>query len=200
MNHNYNAALRVFGPPAMVDDLFLPPLPPNVLIETNREALIRLGRDLTLIENQQFTAVNMYRRFGFDEDDRPYWGYCVESACSDFTNESLILIRVEEEDGIERALRWVPRDSVYTREQAELFYDEQYSGPPEEVMWEIVEIFRDVFEYATVSNWTYEKRLEFYHSFPFEEMATREDVMAFRPILFGCPAFEEFEFTFPECE
>ena len=84
-------------------------------METNFEALVRIGRELDLIENQQVSsAVEMYRRFGFDENDRPYWGYCVESACNNFTNESLLLIRSEEEDGVERTLRWVPRDSVYT--------------------------------------------------------------------------------------
>mmetsp|Transcript_18251 Transcript_18251/g.25955 ORF Transcript_18251/g.25955 Transcript_18251/m.25955 type:complete len:131 (+) Transcript_18251:51-443(+) len=113
MDHNYNAALRVFGPPAMFDDLYLPPLPPNVVIETNREALVRLGHDLTLFENQQFSALDMYRRFGFDEDDRPYLGHCVESPCNDVTNEALLLIRIVDEDGIERALRWVPRDRIY---------------------------------------------------------------------------------------
>ena len=202
MDHNDNAALRLFGPPSIFDeDLYLPPLPPNTVMETNFEALVRIGRELDLIENQQVSsAVEMYRRFGFDENDRPYWGYCVESACNIFTNESLLLIRSEEEDGVERTLRWVPRDSVYTWRHAELFHNEQYVGPSEGVMREILALFRDVFEYAAKSDWSYEKRLEFYHSFPFEEMSTREDVMAFRSILFGCPAFEGFEFTFPECE
>ena len=115
MDHNYNAALRLFGPPSIFDDdLYLPPLPPNTVMETNFEALVRIGRELDLIENQQVSsAVEMYRRFGFDENDRPYWGYCVESACNDCTNESLLLIRSEEEDDMEKTLRWVPRDSMY---------------------------------------------------------------------------------------
>ena len=173
-DHNYNAALRHFGPPSMFDDdLYLPPLPPNTAMETNREALIRIGRELDLIENQQFSsAVEMYRRFAFYENDRPYWGYCLESACNDFTNEPLLLIRSEEEDGIERTLRWVPRDSMYTWRHAELFYNEQYAGPSEEVRREILALFRDVFEYAAESDWSYEKRLEFYHSFPCEKFST----------------------------
>jgi len=119
----------------------------------NCEALFYHGRNLFLIENQQSTAVEMYHWFGFDEDDRPYWGYCVV-ACSDFTNESLLLIQVEEEDAIGRALSWVLRDSMYTWKQAELFYDEQYVGPSKEVMCEIVALFRDVFKFSTVINWT----------------------------------------------
>ena len=126
MDHNCNAALQVFGPPAMFHNLYLPPLPPRKVIETNREALVRLRNDLTLFENQQFLAVDMYRWFGFDEDDRPYWGYCVESACNDATNEALILIQIEDDDGIERAMRRVPRDSMYTWRQAELFNNERY--------------------------------------------------------------------------
>ena len=100
------------------DDLYLPPLPPNSAMETNLEAL------MDLIENQQFSfAVKMYHRFGFDENDRPYWGYCVELACNDFTNESLLLIWSEEEGGIERKLLLVPRGSMYTWRHAELFYN-----------------------------------------------------------------------------
>jgi len=200
MRHNYNAVLRVFAPPRMHDDFFLPLLPPNVCIETNGEASIRIGRDLTLIANQQFSATGLYRRFGFDEDGRPYWGYVVEWAFSEINDEPLMLMRLEERGGIEKTLHWVPRDSMYTFTQAELLYDEQYVGLSEEVMREIVEVFRDVFEFASASNWSYEKRMEFYHSFPFEEMLTREDVMSFRPVLFGCPAFAKFNFTFPECE
>ena len=91
----------------------------------------------------------------------------MEWAVSEMNDESLMLMRIEEEDGIERTLRWVPRDSMYTFTQAKLFYGEQYVGPSEEVMREIVEVFRDAFEFALAGNWTYEKRLEFYHSFPF---------------------------------
>jgi hypothetical protein len=67
-------------------------------------------------------------------------------------------------------------------------------------MVEVLLVFCDVFEHAAESNWSYEKRMEYYHSFPFEEFMTKEDVMAFRPVLFGCPAFADFEFVFPECE
>lgn len=56
LDHNYNAALQVFGLSAMFDKLYLPPLPPNLVMEANRESLIRLGRDLSLIKNQQVSA------------------------------------------------------------------------------------------------------------------------------------------------
>mmetsp|Transcript_3681 Transcript_3681/g.5497 ORF Transcript_3681/g.5497 Transcript_3681/m.5497 type:complete len:89 (-) Transcript_3681:88-354(-) len=87
------------------------------------------------------------------------------------------------------------------RKQAQLSYQVLYEGPSEEVLNEILQVFRDVFEYAVKTNWSYTKRLEFYHSFPFEELTTKEAVLAFRPILFGCPAFtENIDWTFPECE
>ena len=114
--------------------------------------------------------------FDDDDDDWPYRSYCVESACNDVSSESLLLIRIEEEDGIEKALCWVHCDSLYTWKQAELFYGEQCVGPSEEVMHEIIEVFRNVFEFAVESNWTNEKRLEFYHLFPCEEFSTKEDV------------------------
>ena len=66
-------------------------------------------------------------------------------------------------------------------------------------MYEILQLFHDVFEVAAGTNWLYEKRVEFYHSFPFGEFATKEDVLAFRPTLFGCPAFKDFKYQFPEC-
>ena len=72
MNHDYHAVVRVFGPPRMYTDLFLPPSPPNVSIETNGEALIRIGRDLTLVANEQFSTTVLYRRFGFDEGGQSY--------------------------------------------------------------------------------------------------------------------------------
>ena len=59
-------------------------------------------------------------------------------------------------------------------------------------MREILEVFRDVFEFAAAANWSHEKRLEFYLSFPFEDLTTKEAVQAFRPVLFGCSAFEDF--------
>jgi len=70
-------------------------------------------------------------------------------------------------------------------------------GPAEDVMHEIVALFRDVFEFVMESNWSYEKHLEFYHSFKFEEMSTKEDLMPFHQVLFGCPAFEDLNSNSP---
>jgi hypothetical protein len=57
-----------------------------------------------------------------------------------------------------------------------------------------------VFEFAVADSWSYYKRLEFYHAFPFEELTSKEAVMAFRPVLFGGPAFADYERAYPECE
>jgi hypothetical protein len=49
MDHNYNATLRLFGPPSIFDDdLYLPPLPPNTVMETNLVVLLRSSRTVVL--------------------------------------------------------------------------------------------------------------------------------------------------------
>ena len=72
-----------------------------------------------------------------------------------------------------------------------IFFNATYEGPSEEVMHAILHVFHDAFEFADDTNWSYVKRLEFYHSFPFEELSTVNAVHRFRPVLFGCPAFTE---------
>jgi len=90
---------------------------------------------------------------------------------------------------------------VYTRKHAHLLYKVvDTEGPTEDVMSEILEVFRDVLEYAVEDNWSYEKRMEFYHAFPFDELITKEAVMAFRPVLFGSPAFAGVDYKYPACE
>ena len=201
-NHDYNAALHIYGPSAMFpSDLELPAMPASAVRETNRGTLERLAHDLILIGNDQLSAADSYRLFGHDELDRSFWGYGVEAARMDDSREILVLMRRDEEATLGKTLRWMPLSKLYTRKQALLFYEvTDTEGPTEEAMHEILEVFRDVFEFAVADNWSYHKRLEFYYAFPFEELTSKEAVMAFRPILFGCSAFAEFEHTFPECE
>ena len=181
--------------------LRLPDLPPYAVRETNRETLERLGHDLTLIGDNQLSAADSYRLYGHDERDRPFWGYGVEAARVEDSREILVLMRSDEEAAVEMALRWIPLSRLYTRKQALLFYEvTDTEGPREEAMFEILEVFRDVFQYAVLDNWTYRKRLEFYHAFPFEELTSKEAVVAFRPVLFGCPAFADYDYAYPECE
>ena len=117
------------------------------------------------------------------------------------SRDILVLMRSDELATVEKTLRWVPLSKLYTRKQALLFYDvTDTEGPTEEAMFEILELFRDVFEYAVADSGSYHKRLEFYHAFPFEELTSKEAVMAFRPVLLGCPAFVDSECTFSECE
>jgi len=199
-DHNYNAALRLYGPPAMFqDDLKLPAKPCNAITETNNETLRRLSHDLTGINNVELSAIDGYRMFRHAGGDCPSWGYCLEAARVEGSEEVLILFRKDEEIHEERFLDWLPLSSFYTVKQA-LFYDVAYAGLSEEAVQEILELFRDVFEFAMKTEWSYEKRIEFYHSFPFEELPTRESVIAFRRTLFSCPAFDGFEWTFPEIE
>eukprot|EP00590_Aulacoseira_subarctica_P006175 CAMPEP_0172420794 /NCGR_PEP_ID=MMETSP1064-20121228/7127_1 /TAXON_ID=202472 /ORGANISM="Aulacoseira subarctica , Strain CCAP 1002/5" /LENGTH=163 /DNA_ID=CAMNT_0013160907 /DNA_START=251 /DNA_END=742 /DNA_ORIENTATION=+ len=161
----------------------------------------RLECDLTLIGNSQLSAADSYRLMGYDELDRQFWGYGVEAARADGSAEVLVLMRSDEEFSVDKVLRWMPLSKLYTRKQALLFYDvTDTEGPSEDAMLEILELFRDVFEFAVGAMWGYEKRLEFYHAFPFEELTTKEAVVAFRPVLFGCPAFADLDVVFPECE
>ena len=108
----------------------------------------------------------------------------------------LTLSHRDEEIHEERFLDLVPLPSFYTVEQAKPF-DLSYTGLSEEVLQEILGIFCDVFEFAMKTNWwSYEKRIEFYHSFPFEELPTRKSIKAFHQTLFRCPAFDGFEWPF----
>lgn len=90
-----------------------------------------------------------------------------------------------EEAGANKMLCRMPLSNLYMRKQALLFYEvTDTEGPNEGAMLEILEVLRDVFEFAVATNWSYHKRLEFYHAIPFKELTLKEAVMAFRPILF----------------
>ena len=204
LDYNYNAALRLYGPPAMFAEgsiPIIPALPFNVVTESNRETLVRLKHDLAWIGEQQLSAADAYRMCVCDELEQPFWGYCVESARADDSKEILVLMRSNEGRTRASTLRWVPMSKVYTRKHAHLRYKVvDTEGPAEDVVIEILQVLCEAFEYAVEDNWSYKKRLEFYHAFPFDELTTKEAVMAFRPVLFGCPAFANFEMKSPECE
>ena len=118
-DHNYNAALRLYGPPAMFqDDLKLPAKPHNAVTETNDETLRRLGYDLTGINNEELSAIEGYRMFRHAGGDHQSWGYCLESARVENSEEVLILFRRDEEIHKERFLDWVPLSIFYTVKQA----------------------------------------------------------------------------------
>jgi len=180
--------------------LYLPSEPPNAMVESNEEILRRLGHDLTGIDNGELSAIDAYRLYLHADSDHPTWGYCLEAARDKDTNEVQVLFRSDDDElGDERFLDWIPLSSFYTRRQA-LAHNVSYVGPPEGVVWEILELFRDVFECALKMNWPFATRMEFYHSFPFHELSTREAVYAFRSTLFRCPVFANIELTFPEIE
>ena len=181
-----------------VGDVYLPTEPPNAVIESNAEILRRLGHDLTGIDNGELSAIDAYRLYLHADSDHPTWGYCLEVARERDTNDIQVLFRSDEgalDD--ERFLDWIPLSSFYTRKQA-LAVNVSYVGPPEEVVWELLELLRDVYECALITNWSFERRVKFYHSVPFEELSTREAVYLFRSTLFSCPSFANVEYTFPE--
>ena len=184
----------MLGPPGMLASGFVvPSLPANAKRETNRETLERLERDLILIGDQQLSAADSYRLYGHDATD--------QAARLDDSSEILVLIRSDEEGTIDARLRWMSLSKLYTRKQALLFYEvTDTEGPTEDAMYEVLELFREVFECAVEKNWTYEKRMHFYHAFPFEELTTKDALMAFRSVLFGCRAFAGFELKVSECE
>ena len=177
----------------------VPALPPNALPETNRETLARLQHDLAWIDLQLQTAADEYRMYVYD--GQPFWGYCVESARVDSSRDILVLMRSSRSRARASTLQWIPMSKVYTRKHALLLYEvADAEGPAKDVMIEILQVFRDVFEYAVEYGWSYEQCLEFYHAFPFEGLSTLEAVEAFRAILFGCPAFSGYEQKGPESE
>ena len=189
-SHNYNAFIRLHGPPAMFSSDVVPALPSNAVTESNRVTLDRLNHDLKWISEDFLAAGDSYRLYGHDEFDRPFWGYCLETACRNETREIFVLMRSTDEMTQASILRWWPMERFYTRKHAHLLHKViDVNGPAEDVLIEILQLLREVFEYAVEDDWSYEKRMEFYHAFPFDELTTKESVRAFRPELFGCPAF-----------
>jgi len=181
------------------ENLKLPPKPYNARTETNAEILRQLSRDLTSIDDLDLSAIEGYRVYRHAGTEQPSWGYCLESARVEDANEDLILFRKDEEIHEERFLDWVPLSSCYTLEQAKN-YDVSYAGPSEEILRSILELFRDVFEFAYRTHWSYDRRIEFYYSFPFEELPTLRSITAFRRTLFNCPTFDGFSWTFPDID
>ena len=200
-DHDYNAVLRLYGPPAMFSSDIIPPLPKGAKTEGNHETMERLKHDLRWSSEDVLSTTDSYRFFGYDENERSFWGYCVETACVDETKEIFMLMRSNDERTQASVLRWMPMEKLFTRKHAHLLYKVfDVDGPGEVVMIEILQVLKEVFEYAVRDNWSYEKRMEFYHAFPFDELDTREAVEAFRPVLFGCPAFFDVNKIVPEAE
>lgn len=169
----------------------------NAIREANQDTLGRLGRDWTLINNEQLSAVDLYLLLGMMKSIICFW----DRLHVDIANEVVVLIRSDEQNDIDKALHWMPLTNLYTRKQAHLFYQVlDTEGPFEEVMHEILQLFHEGFEYAVETRWTYDKCVEFHHSFPFEELRKKEAVTNFQPVLLGCPAFADFEFKFPKNE
>mmetsp|Transcript_1190 Transcript_1190/g.1826 ORF Transcript_1190/g.1826 Transcript_1190/m.1826 type:complete len:197 (+) Transcript_1190:364-954(+) len=172
-NHNYNAVLHLYSPPAMIVNDIVPTLPPNAVTETNRVTLTRLKHDLVLVEEQLLSAADAYRMYVCNGHDPPFWGYVVESAQVDGPRDILVLMRGN--TGLTRGttLQWMSMSKVFTRKHAYLREKViDVEGPAEDVMIAMLQLLRDVFEYAVEGNWSYEKRMEFDHAFPFDELIT----------------------------
>mmetsp|Transcript_18767 Transcript_18767/g.26602 ORF Transcript_18767/g.26602 Transcript_18767/m.26602 type:complete len:175 (-) Transcript_18767:113-637(-) len=158
-SHNKNAALRLYGPQSMFQhDLVLPAAPLNSVRESNAETLRRLGHDLACIERDELTALDAYRLFGNMAGGKPSWGYCLEAASVPETKEIFVLMRSEETTTVARTLQWVSLSAMQTRKQVERSGSVTYSGPSEEVMQAILYLFRDAFEFAVDTNWSYTKK------------------------------------------
>ena len=192
----------------MTGNDIVPMLPLNAIKETNQETLVRLKQDLEWISDGALSAGDEYRiagdeyrMFAHDEHGQPFWGYLVETAQVDSPREMHVLMRSNEGRACAAVLQWMPMERVHTRKNAQLLYKVVDADcPDEDVVCEILRLLQDAFEYAVEDNWSYEKRMEFYHAFPFEELRTKEDVLAFRPVLFNCPAFSGPELQAPESE
>ena len=169
----------------------LPPKPCNARTETNAEVLRQLS-DLSSIYDLELMAIDGYRMFRHAGGIHSSWGYCLESVRVEGSNYNLILFRQDKGLHENKFLDWVPLSSCYTaREAASLAYAE----PSKEVVRVILELFRDVFEFALKANWSFERRIEFYYSVPFAGLPTISSIKAFRRTLFKNPPFDGFEWT-----
>lgn len=167
----------------------IPALPLGAVTETNRETLKRFKDDLAWVDEQLLSAADAYRMYIYEDPDHPVWGYCVENAQVENPRDILVLMRSNGGQNHATKLQWMSMSKVYTRKLAHLRYGiVDTEGPAEDVMIEILQLLRDVFECAVEDGWSYRKRMEFYHAFPFDDLRTKEAVKAFRPILFDCPA------------
>ena len=95
--------------------------------------------------------MNGYRMFRHAGGEYPSWGCCLEFAQVEGSTENLILFRRDEEIHEEKLLDWVPLSSFYTVKQA-TFHNVSYTGPSEEVLQVILELFRDVFDFPLKTN------------------------------------------------
>ena len=83
-------------------DLQLPPEPQNVKMNSNEEILRRLGHDLTGIDREELSSTDTYRVYRHIGGNRQSWGYCLEAARVEDSEETLILFRRDEEADEER--------------------------------------------------------------------------------------------------
>ena len=127
------------------NDLQLPSEPHGAVRETNEETLRRLSRDLTTIANKEHKALDICRLYMHGDDTQATWGYCLEAAHVNTTNEMLILFRNDETEGVERTLRWLPLSALCTKRHAQTYYQVPYTGPSEEVIYEALQIFQKEF-------------------------------------------------------
>ena len=179
----------------------IPAKPDDAETEGNRETLDRLRHDLQGSSEGVLSPSDLYRFFGYDELERPFWGYCVESAYVTESRRIFMLMHITSERTHARMLRWMPMEKLFTRKHAHLVYKVfDVYGLGDVVMMKILQLLEEVFEYAVRDEWSYEKRMKFYHPVPFDELDTTEAVEAFRPVLFGIPAFFSVEEVSPEAE
>jgi hypothetical protein len=183
-----------------MDDLLVPAVPPNTVRESNLETVRRLEQDLDGISNSRLTALDAYRLYWYRNGIHSCWGYCLEAARNITTNEICVLFRNDEGVSTVKALRWLPLSALSTRQQAQRLYQVQYVGPTEDVLYGALEIFRDIFVYATAVTWSYGQRLQFYYFFPFENLTTVEEVIAFRVTLLSRPIYLDYHQSFPDYE
>ena len=180
-------------------ELNLPPKPRGARTETNAEILRQVIRDLASIYDLELTAIDGYRVFRYAGADPPSWGYCLEAARVEDSVDDLILFYEDNKVHDRDCLGWIPQSDIYTVREARS-NDVSYVGPSEDVVRALLEIFRDIFEFAWQNKWTYEKRMEFYQSIPFEKLSSIASVRAFRRTLFSDPVFEGFDWNFPGVE
>ena len=101
-----------------INNLRLPAAPSKAVKETNQEILRRLDHDLYRINRQELTALDAYRLYLPVEGELSSWGYALETARIDTTNDVWVLFRNDEEEGVLRSLHWLPLSMLCTVKQA----------------------------------------------------------------------------------
>jgi len=84
-----------------------------------------------------------------------------------------MLIRSNDERTQTSVIRWIPMEELFSRKDTHLAFNViDVYGAGNVVMFAILELLNEAFEYAVRDDWSYERRKKFYREFPFDYLDT----------------------------